>query len=297
MQLRHIRYLLAVAEHRNFTRAAETLHVSQPALSQQIRQLEESLGVQLLDRTGRTVRPTDAGTAYIEYARRALTELQAGERAMQDVRDLSRGALRLAMTPTFTAYLVGPVIERFNTRYPGIKIGIREMALDAIESALAEDEVDLAIAFSEVRSAELDCRTLFVEKLSVVVGADHPFALRPQAIRPADLESTPLALLTADFATRAHVDAYFQAQGIAPRTAIEANTISGIVEIVRRGKVATILPDAIARENDALRSITLAPPFPHRSVALLSRKGAYQSAAAVAFAELLATMIADASFA
>jgi len=297
MQLRHIRYLLAVAEHRNFTRAAEALHVSQPALSQQIKQLEESLGVQLLDRTGRTVRPTDAGTAYIEYARRALRELQAGERAIHDVRDLSRGVLRLAMTPTFTAYLVGPVVERFNARYPGIKLGIREMALDAIESALAEDEVDLAIAFSEVRSVELDCRTLFVEKLSVVVGVDHPFALRPQAIAAGDLESTPLALLTADFATRAHVDAYFQAQGIAPRITIEANTISGIVEIVRRGKVATILPDAIARDNAALRSIALTSAFPHRSVALLSRKGAYQSVAAIAFAELLAGTIADASLA
>ncbi|MBV6320709.1 transcriptional regulator CynR [Duganella violaceipulchra] len=295
MQLRHIRYLLAVAEHSNFTRAAEALHVSQPALSQQIRQLEESLGVQLLDRTGRTVRPTDAGTAYIGHARRALRELQAGERAIHDVRDLSRGVLRLAMTPTFTAYLVGPVIERFHTRYPGIKLGIREMALDAIESALAQDEVDLAIAFSAVRSAELDCRSLFVEKLSVVVGAGHPFALRPRAIGAADLASTPLALLTADFATRAHVDAYFQTHGIAPRIAIEANTISGIVEIVRRGKVATILPDAIVRDNSALRSVALTPAFPHRSVALLSRKGAYQSAAASAFAELLASTIDDAS--
>ena len=71
MLLRHIRYLLAVADHGNFTRAAEALHVSQPTLSQQIRQFEESLGVPLLDRSGRSVRPTDAGEAYIRYARRA----------------------------------------------------------------------------------------------------------------------------------------------------------------------------------------------------------------------------------
>ncbi|RFP24437.1 transcriptional regulator CynR [Duganella sp. BJB488] len=292
MQLRHIRYLLAVVEHQNFTRAAEVLHVSQPTLSQQIRQLEDTLGAQLLDRSGRTVRPTDAGTAYIEYARRALRELQAGQRAIHDVRDLSRGALRLAMTPTFTAYLVGPAIERFNARYPGIAINIREMALDAIESALAEDEVDLAIAFSAVRSAELDCRALFVEQLSVVVGAGHPFAARADGIAPADLAAAPLALLTADFATRVHVDAYFQAQGMRPRIAVEANTISGIVEIVRRGSIATILPDAIAREHEGLRAIALTPAFAHRGVALLSRKGAYQSAAANAFAELLAAMVA-----
>ncbi|HAG59332.1 MAG TPA: transcriptional regulator CynR, partial [Arthrobacter bacterium] len=87
--LRHIRYLTAVAEHQNFTRAAEALHVSQPTLSQQIKQLENSLHVQLLDRSGRTVRLTDAGETYLRYARRALRELDAGTRAIHDVQDLT----------------------------------------------------------------------------------------------------------------------------------------------------------------------------------------------------------------
>ena len=100
MLLRHLRYLLAVAEHRNFTRAAEALHVSQPTLSQQVRQLEEQLRVQLLDRSGRSVRPTDAGELYLLHARRALRELEAAQRAIHEVRDLSRGRLRLGMTPT-----------------------------------------------------------------------------------------------------------------------------------------------------------------------------------------------------
>ena len=102
MQLRLIRYLLAVAEHGNFTRAAEALHVSQPTLSQQIIQLEDILGVTLLDRSGRTVKVTDSGRVYIEHAERALRELEAGRRAIHDVQDLARGELRLATTPTFT---------------------------------------------------------------------------------------------------------------------------------------------------------------------------------------------------
>ncbi|MFC5472775.1 transcriptional regulator CynR [Paraherbaspirillum soli] len=293
MLIRHIRYLLAVVEHRNFTRAAEALYVSQPTLSQQIRQLEDELGVQLLDRSGRTVRATDAGEAYIAYARRALREFEAGERAVHDVRDLTRGTLRLATTPTFTSYLVGPLIARFNASYPGISLLIKEMPLDTIESALAADEVDLGIAFSKVRSAEIDCHPLFVEKLSVVVGVDHPFAQRAAAIAPKDLEQEPLALLTADFATRSYVDAYLQKQGIAPKIVIEANTINAIVEIVRRGSMATILPDAITRENAALRNIALKPALPHRTVALLRRKGSYQSAAALAFAELVESMMTD----
>src|ERR1700743_3958141 len=116
MLLRHIRYFLAVTEHQNFTRAAEALHVSQPTLSQQIKQLEDALGAQLLDRSGRGVRLTDAGEAYVQYARRALQDLDAGRRAVHDVQELTRGDLRLAVTPSFTAYLAGPLVERFNAR-------------------------------------------------------------------------------------------------------------------------------------------------------------------------------------
>jgi LysR family transcriptional regulator, cyn operon transcriptional activator len=98
MLVRPLRYLKAVADHGSFTRAAAALHVSQPALSQQIRELEERMGVQLLDRSGRTVRPTDVGEAYLRHVRRALDELEVGGRAIRDVQDLSSGALRLGFT-------------------------------------------------------------------------------------------------------------------------------------------------------------------------------------------------------
>ena len=286
MLLRHIRYLIAVAEHGNFTRAAEALHVSQPTLSLQIRQLEERLGAQLLDRSGRVVRVTDAGSAYVEHARRALRELEAGARAIDDVHGMARGALRLATTPTFTAYLTGPLLAAYHARHPGIALHLREMPLDLIEAALADDEVDLAIAFSEVRSAELECQPLFAEQLSVVVGQDHPCAKRRKPLTPAELARQPLALLSADFATRGYVDAYFRRQDIVPRIAIEANTISALVEIVRRGKLATILPSAISAANPQLRNVKLEPALPQRGVALLRRKGAYLSAAAEAFSAL-----------
>src|ERR1700686_4375499 len=143
MLLRHLRYLLSVAEHHNFTRAAEALHVSQPTLSLQIKQLEELLQVHLLDRSGRTVRPTDVGEVYLQYARNALRELEAGRRAIHDVQSLSRGSLRIAMTPTFSTYLIGPLMERFSTSYPGILLNIQEMSQNKMEIVLAEDGLDL----------------------------------------------------------------------------------------------------------------------------------------------------------
>ncbi|MET4145557.1 transcriptional regulator CynR [Arthrobacter sp. UYCo732] len=287
--LRHLRYLTAVAEHQNFTRAAEALHVSQPTLSQQIKQLEISLHVQLLDRSGRTVRLTDAGETYLRYARRALRELDAGTRAIHDVQDLSRGSLRLAMTPTFTAYLIGPLVERFSTLYPGITLSVREMTQDRIEAALAADTLDLGIAFAQARSSEIETQALFVETLGLVVGNNHPRAGTQTPTGLLELEQERLVLLSSDFATRRHIDQHFRDHGIDPRIAIEADSISAIVEIIRRGQLATVLPEAITREQPKLHLIDLSPPIPPRTAALLRRKGAYVNAASQAFTELAST--------
>jgi LysR family cyn operon transcriptional activator len=287
MQLRHIRYLLAVAEHGNFTRAAEALHVSQPTLSQQIIQLEETLGVALLDRSGRMVKVTDAGRVYVEHAARALRELEAGRRAIHDVQDLVRGELRLATTPTFTAYLVGPLLAAYSARYPGIVVRVKEMSLDTIAAAVAADEVDLGVAFSVSRPADdIECEPLLVERLSVVVGANHDFASRQRGITPQMLEGERLGVLSPDFATRGHVDDYLRSQSITPVIAIETNTISALIEVVRRSDVITILPEAIGLQHADLRNVEITPAPQPRTATLLRRRDAYQTAASHAFSVL-----------
>ncbi|GAB7110074.1 transcriptional regulator CynR [Streptomyces phaeofaciens JCM 4814] len=286
LELRHLRYLLAVAEHANFTRAAEALHVSQPTLSQQIRQLERSLHVQLLDRSGRTVRLTDAGATYVQYARRALRELAAGERAMLDVQDLSRGTLRLAATPTFTLYLIGPLVTDFHTRHPGITLEIAELAQDRIESDLLDDRLDVGIAFEGDHLPAIDSTALYTETLSLVVGTGHPCSNRREPLPVRELRDHPLALLSRDFATRRQIDEYLAGHGVRPGIAVEANSVHALLEIVHGGRLATVLPDALAREHVPLHPVPLDPPLPPRTVALLRRESAYQSAAARAFTEL-----------
>ncbi|NNG21636.1 transcriptional regulator CynR [Telluria aromaticivorans] len=286
MELRSLRYLIAVAEHGNFTRAAEALHLSQPALSQQILQMEERLGAALFDRSGRKVVVTDAGQVYIAHARRALAELESGRRAIHDVHDLSRGLVRLAMTPTFTAYLAGPLVAAFRDRHPGITVKVHEMSMDTIAAAVEADEVDLGIAFELARSADIDCLPVFSEQLSAVVADNHPWAGRPQ-VEAAALAEVELGLLSADFVTRVHVDRYLQAQRLAPTVAVEANTISALVEIVRHSRLVTILPEAIAARAPGLRNLALVPAPAPRTVRLLRRKDAYQSAAARALMEMI----------
>ncbi|MFE7719509.1 transcriptional regulator CynR [Nocardia rhizosphaerihabitans] len=286
MELRHIRYLLAVADHGNFTRAAEALHISQPTLSQQIKQLERLLGVQLLDRSGRTVRLTDAGQVYAEHVRTALRDLEAGERAVHDVQDLARGHLRVAMTPTITAYLIGPLMDRFHRAHPNVTVAVTETTQDRLEEDLLADALDLGIAFSGTHTAGIDCTALFTEDLSLVVGADHALAAHPGPLPIGDLAVQPLALLSRDFATRAYIDDYLADCGVAPRIAIEANSISALVEFTRRGTLGTVLPDAIARAHPDLRPVALEPALPSRTVELLRRGTAYHSAAARAFAAI-----------
>jgi LysR family cyn operon transcriptional activator len=268
------------SEHQNFTRAAEALHVSQPTLSQQIRQLEASLQMLLLDRSGRTVRLTDAGDVFARYARRALQDLDAGRRAIHDVQDLSRGSLRLPATPAFIAYLIDPLVARFNTQYPGISVNIREMTQDRMEAELADDNLDVGMAFPEGRPHEVETQALFVEKLCLVVGKDHLLAERRAVLGVQALEPEPPVLLSNGFATRRHIDDYCQAYNITPNVEIATNSISAVVEIIRGGRLATVLPKAIGRQQCRLHMVALLPIVPTRNAALPWRKGAYHGAAA-----------------
>jgi LysR family cyn operon transcriptional activator len=290
-ELRHLRYLLAVAEHNNFTRAAKDLHVSQPTLSQQIKQLERIVGAQLLDRTGRTVRLTEAGEAYVHYARCALRDLAAAERAVLDVADLSRGHLRLALTQTSTAYLLGPLTAELHSRHPGITLDVKEMTQDRIEASLLADELDLGIAFHGPHLPGITAAAVCTETLSLVIGAHQPEAGREEPLRVRDLAGRHLALLSGGFATRVHVDAYFTAHKVQPRIAVEANSVQALIEIVQRTPLATVLPDAITDDNPNLAPVPLEPALPARTVTLLRRESAYQSAAARAFIHLTQQLV------
>jgi LysR family cyn operon transcriptional activator len=290
MLARHIQYFLAVAEHLSFTRAAAALHVSQPALSQQVRQLEESLGAQLFDRSGRSTRLTDAGEVYLRYARRAAQALQEAKRAIHDVGDLSRGSLRVAVTPTFTTYLVGPLVEAFYSRYPNITLDVRELSQERMEELLLADRLDVGIAFDEVQAQDIEASPLLVETLALVVNDRHPLA-KAQSVGLQALSAQSLILLSTEFATREQIDRFCQQHGIHPQVRMEANAISAVIEIVRRTGLSTLLPATIALAHEDLVALTLDPVRLQRTAVLMQRKGGYQSAAARAFIELAKAVV------
>lgn len=289
---RSIRYLLSVADNHSFTRAAEALHVSQPTLSQQIKLLEEALDAQLLDRSGRTVRLTDAGEVYVRHARRALEELDAAKRAVVDLEDLSRGFLRLGMTP-ITEYLTTSLVDEFNARYPGITVSAMEMSQDQIEAGVAEGTLDAGIAFthttpSEVESSKIELHTLFMEPLSLAVGADHRLAGQQFPVGIEILSQDPLVMLNQNFALRRHFDLYCMEHGIHPRISVETNSLSMMVQSVRLGRLITVLPTTIACTLPRLYAVPLIPELPHHTIALIGPQGSYKSPACRAFGKLAA---------
>ena len=287
---RSLQYLVAIAEHGSYTRAAEVLHVSQPTLSQQIKQLEESLCAPLFDRSGRGVRLTDAGEIYLHHARRAWGELDAGTRAIHDVQDLSRGTLRLGWTP-ITDYLTWSLLESFYSRYPGIKLSTLEMPQDDIESALIEDRIDIGICFSKSTSAEnnpneIDTNLLFQESLCVAVGNTHPRAGQRERLSAPELGREPLVLLNSNFALRTHIDKYCIEHDIQPPIPIETNSLSVIIDIIQTCPLATILPKSIVRKHGWLYSMILVPEIPGKSITIITRKGGYKNPASLAFSKL-----------
>ena len=287
MGLRQIEYFLAVADHGNFTRAAKSLHVSQPALSQQVKHLERTLGAVLFDRSGRSVRLTTAGEVYAYHARLALRDLSAGERAVHDVRDLSRGQLRVGATPTFTAYLIGPLVHRFHTEYPGIQLTVVEPNQDRIENDLLSDCLDLGIGFAGEHAPGIVHRTLFTETMSLVVSSSHRFAATTGSLPVAELADEPLAMLSANFATSAHVRAYLASQDVRQRIAVETDSVMSLLALIKCGSLVSVLPDVVVGQDAGLRCIPLTPAPPGRSVQLMWRGGVYPSAAMRAFVDIV----------
>jgi LysR family cyn operon transcriptional activator len=292
LMLRPLRYVLTLAEVKNFTRAAEMLHVSQPALSQQIRQIERELGSAIFDRGGRVVSLTEFGRVYIDHAQKALEHLEAGRRAVHDVRDLAGGLLRLAYTPTFAEYLIAPALQHFQNAYPSIAIDASERPHEDIEIGLERGELDLGIGFTDARSEEIDAQPLFPEHIALLVATGHPLAKRRQAVTLAQLQDIPMALLSKDFVVRKFADAYFRANQVSPSVMLQANALGTVLKSVKHGRLATILPSAVLRAHRGLVSLPLDPPLPERTVALLTRQRSTGTLAAKAFSDLLFGMIA-----
>ena len=286
MEFRHLRYFLAVADALHFTKAAEGLHVSQPALSAQVKQLEQEVGVPLFDRLGRSVQLTRAGTIFREHAGRALREMELAQAAIAEEEGLQRGALTIGVVQTVNAYLIPEIVARFSTLHPQVSLKLDELSGPDIEAGVGNGSLDMGIGFVPVTSDRIESQSLFEEDFVLIASPRHRLAKRRQLALSA-LTDESLILLPGIFCTRRLLDASFARVGVQPKVIVEMNSVEGIMATVRTSKLATVLPRlslGIGRHN-VLRGIPLKNPTPQRGVGLLWKKGGYRSGAVKALAE------------
>lgn len=285
MELRHLRYFLAAAQLQNFTQASNYLHITQPTLSHQIKQLEEEIGCQLFDRVGRSVRLTSAGELFKEYAKRTLQEVDSATDAIHDLENLKQGRLTIGVFSSFSASLLPPILADFSATYPGIKVTLLQLPTGEMEKRLHEGELSFGIAYGPPVAERVVAEELFKEQLAMVVGVDHPLFGQAK-VRMAELSKHNLIMLTPEYISRRLVETAFIASGFTPRIAMEMNAIEPILATVRCSKLGTILSDRLVRTMPGLHPVMLSPPIV-RTVALFTRQNAYVPAAARAMADLI----------
>lgn len=292
MEFRHLRYFLAVADALHFTKAAEGLHVSQPALSAQVKQLEQEVGVPLFDRLGRSVHLTRAGMIFREHARRALREMELAQATIAQEEGLQRGQLTVGVVQTVNAYLVPEIVTRFSTKYPLVSLKLDELSGPDIEAGVENGALDMGIGFVPVTSERIENQPLFEEDFVLIASPGHRLAKRRQLSLSALAEES-LILLPDIFCTRRLLNASFERVGAQPKIIVEMNSIEGILATVRTSKLATVLPRLSlgGGRNNGLRGIPLKNPTPRRGVGLLWKKGGYRSGAVRALAEQVKAVV------
>lgn len=248
VELRQLRYFIAVAEELHFGRAAARLGIAQPPLSQQIQRLERLLDCRLLDRTSRRVQLTPAGQALLVEARRVLAAAgQAVEAARRAGRGES-GELRVAFAATVMFLALPRIIRGFRDRYPLVHLDLREMPTGPQLAALHAGDIDIGFVREPQPDPELEIVTVMREPLRIAVNRSHPLAARPTlAVR--DLAHEPFVLFPEDLAPGLHaqVMALCRAAGFTPNVVEESRELYTSVSLVEAGLGVSILPASVEK--------------------------------------------------
>ena len=288
MELRQLRYLVALAEEGSFTRAAESEHIAQPAVSQQIRRLEDEVGVPLVERTTRRVSLTEAGELLVVRARRIMGEIEAAEIELQALRGMYAGHVTIGAMHTMGPVDVSLALALFAERHPNVQLTVREHSSEEMASMLRADELDLAFlsVTERVESHGLGLHQLVSEELVVLLPPEHRLARRKQ-VRMAQLADEPFVSFREGARLRELLMAAARSANFEPRITLESNESQRVRRLVSRGLGVAILPRSDAEDPGAEVAVAeLVEPSLSRDITLAWREGRRLSPAAAEFLEL-----------
>ncbi len=286
MEFRQLRYFVKVAELRSFSEASKALFISQSTLSQQIKQLEEELGVELLVRDSRHVSMSDYGEQYLPYAKQVLKDVDTSTERMNDVRQLKIGTLNVGATYTFCP-LLADTVRDYMKKYPGIKLKIYCRSMENLMEMLEHGQLDVALSYKPLQSYDdIDSHILFNSNLCVIAGKDNPVA-KKERIRLAELENLPLVLPAKGLQARNAFDSLLYGQNFKFDVRLEINDLSMLLEMVSRTNLVTLLSGATIHSNKDFVALSLDHPHSEMQGSFHLLKGTYCKNATKEFLKML----------
>lgn len=273
--LRQLEYVVSIDDHGSFSDAARACGVTQPALSNQVRRLEEALGVALFERRPAGVIPTAAGERVIEMSRRVVADVDDVVAAAQAMQDPLRGTIRMGVIPTVAPYLLPAVTTRVRERFPDIRLLLREERTDRLVELLDDGELDLLLVAAESELGELQTRALFRDPFVLAVSKDHRLARRKR-VAVSDLVEEEVLLLDDGHCLRDQTLAICDAAGACELGDFRATSLATLVHMVEAGVGITMLPQMAVDAEEQLRRrlhlVSFGASPPGRTIALAWRR-------------------------
>ena len=301
MELRQLQYALQIAAERNFSRAAEKLHIAQPSLSQQLSKLEKELGVLLFQRNTSTVELTHAGASFVEHAQKIIDSVEQLRKEMADISQLQSGRVIVGSMQITGSHLLPHVLPAFRAAYPQIDVVLLEDTSLNLEKLTASGQTDLSLLALPLTESSLTYEPVAEELIDLTVPPTHPLALRFLAgdhtpVKLSELKDEAFIVLKKGQGFRKIVFDVCGEAGFEPQVVFESNNIETIQSLVATGMGVTFVPHYIARarRGEFLPVyLPLAEPIPSRTLVISRRKGRYLSKAAEAFIETFKETMAN----
>ena len=256
IEVRHLRYFLAVAEAGSFSRAANRLGVSQPNVSQQMRDMELALRVTLFQRRGKRILLTSAGRIFQEYARAILRQIETFLQELTVDPGHMRGSLHLGVVPILNVALIPQLLGMFAATHPGVRLNVEEISSTEIETALEEGRMDVGLGFLTRHSPNLRYEPLCTDQFALIVHAQHPWVKR-RTIDVSELHQQRILQLPDSFVMRRMTDAICREHQVRPHTVAEINAIETLLRSLAPLKAAALMPKIALRGTTGLTAIRL----------------------------------------
>ncbi|WP_426329551.1 LysR family transcriptional regulator [Pedobacter sp. R-06] len=292
MELRQLKYFIKAAELQNFTEAANGLFITQSTLSQQIKQLEDELGIPLFDRIAKRVRLTEAGKTFLPFAIKTVKDAEDGKSMLKDLMNLDIGTLTIGVTYGLTDLLTKAILD-FSNSYPNIHLQIGFGTTQDLLSKLEQGRLDLMLSFSqEEKAGSYNTEPLFSSCLALIVHQSHPIALRKQ-INIKHLESLPLLLPSGGYSIRNYLDGLLDKHDLSLDIKMEVNDINALLQLVSSGRWATILMGSSIFNYPSLKAIKITGEGMNRLATVTWPAGSYRKKSARLLIGILKDLATD----